>query len=108
MGRASGDGGAVGAGATLRVASAASCERSDGAAADDSATLLSLSSATVASVSPLCSAEAEAEAEAAEAEVSSLLVEHEAQEVEEVEEVEAQEERRCGRLGLACANCCAR
>ena len=63
------------------------------------------SSATVASVpSVTCSveqmeAEAEAEAEAEERRCASTA---------EVEEVEAMEERRCGRLGLACANCCAR
>ena len=61
------------------------------------------SSATVASVpSVTCSVEqmeAEAEAEAEERRCASTA---------EVEEVEAMEERRCGRLGLACANCCAR
>ena len=58
------------------------------------------SSATVASVpSATCSVEAEVEAEAEERRCASTA---------EVEEVEAVEERRCGRLGLACANCCAR
>jgi len=61
------------------------------------------SSATVASApSVTCSVEqmeAEAEAEAEERRCASTA---------EVEEVEAMEERRCGRLGLACANCCAR
>ena len=61
------------------------------------------SSATVASApSVTCSVEqmeAEAEAEAEERRCASTA---------EVEEGEAMEELRCGRLGLACANCCAR